>query len=379
MDFYEHMIESVKERVNKPSIFSTFLTLTSHEIKKLIRSKLFILFIIVNILIGMFFLLTINSVANSNADPLITTDTPDYILSNTTFKIDFEAADFDSDSKDQRWFLAYGPDFIAVNKTTGIMSLNPNGSHIARHLIVINVTDGDGGHDEMFFFLDVLNKNPSIYDETEYISPGKPDQEKGRDRDPQPKMAGPITSFLFFSQLVSGIIIIGLCAGSVSSEVGGIADSVLSKSANRMDYISSKFASRLITIVGFHAGFVCLLGWLFSRMGDETVPIENIILSAIIIECGLIFFIMMSILISSISSSTIFSVITAIVLWTVLPRLLNSFNDTKIASTDHLLELIPDFLAGVADVNLWCLFGAYLIPSAIFFVAAIFIFHRRDL
>jgi hypothetical protein len=63
----------------------------------------------------------------------------------------------------------------------------------------------------------------------------------------------------------------------------------------------------------------------------------------------------------------------------MLPGLLNLFKDTRIASTNYLFEILPDFLAGVADVSIWKLFGAYLIPSAIFYIAAVYIFNRRDL
>ena len=45
------------------------------------------------------------------------------------------------------------------------------------------------------------------------------------------------------------LVIIGLTASSVSSEAGELADSIMSKSVTRLDYVLAKFASR----IGVHA------------------------------------------------------------------------------------------------------------------------------
>jgi len=376
--FSERSSELLRAALRKGS-WAGFLTLSRHDLEQVVRSKVFLLFVVLNLLLGFVFLMQGLEQEYYNGEPIITTDTPDYILANLTSTVSFKAPDYDSDVDDQRWYIVEGPGFGELNKTTGVMTFEPNETHAGRHLFVINVSDGEGGEDVMHFNIDVLYRTPSIYDEPEYEAPPKPPEEKDRERTPRPRMAYTLTSFFFTAQLFSGILIVGLSAGSVSSEIGGIADSVLSKSASRLDYICAKFVSRLVPIVGFHAGFLGLLGIAFSRMGSELVPLGDIIVAFLAVECILVFFITLGIMFSTIAPSTLTSAISVLVLWTLLPRILNMSDDTKLASPDYLAELLPDLFAGLADVNLWHLFGAYLLPSLLFFLVAVWSFYRKDL
>jgi ABC-2 type transport system permease protein len=178
--------------------------------------------------------------------------------------------------------------------------------------------------------------------------------------------------------LGSAVIICVLTAGSISSERGTMADSVLSRGISRYQYFMGKWHARLATVLGTFL-FLCVL-LLISAMlllhEDLSWHGSLVALAAItallgtVITCG--------VTVSAIANSTIFGIAF---LWSILcaAGVLLSFLPARYPAPDRTLQRLPFILQGQYDITSlgqfvgWC-FLASLVTALI----GLAYFSRRD-
>jgi ABC-2 type transport system permease protein len=188
-----------------------------------------------------------------------------------------------------------------------------------------------------------------------------------------------MSDLLRWTVLGSVTLIIILTAGSITTERGTMADSVLCRGISRHQFFLGKWSARLTTILGtfFVVAAIVLLGSVFllhddnlSLLGSAVALLTVGALLTIIITCG--------VTISAIFNSTLLSVA---VLWLVLYG--TGFGlallPASYPSPDRALQNLPNILRGQFD---WTtvgrlLWGAGLI-SLIIGAVGMFHFSRRD-
>lgn len=188
-----------------------------------------------------------------------------------------------------------------------------------------------------------------------------------------------ISDLLRWIVVGSVTLIIALTVGSITSERGTMADSVLSRGISRYQYYLGKWHARMVTILLSFLGMAVL--WLIASyfLLDEDMALRGIIWSlatvcallAAIISCG--------VAISAMSNSTVLGIA---LLWLTLYGIsfLMSLIPTRIPSPERFLEKLPFILQGKytdLDSLLRLITGAVVI-SAIMTIAGMAYFARRD-
>jgi ABC-type transport system involved in multi-copper enzyme maturation permease subunit len=187
-----------------------------------------------------------------------------------------------------------------------------------------------------------------------------------------------IAELLRWTLLGSITLIVVLTAGSISSERGTMADSVLSRGISRHQYFLGKLHSRLATILITFAVMACvvLIAGVFLlhedvTFGGSAVAVGTVCaLLAAVITCG--------VTVSAICSSTVLGIA---LLWVMLygGGFALSLLPDRYPSPDRALASLPFILRGYYDPQilgrlvLWC-----LSVSVVVAVIGLAWFARRD-
>jgi ABC-2 type transport system permease protein len=146
-------------------------------------------------------------------------------------------------------------------------------------------------------------------------------------------------------------LIIILTAGSISSEMGTLADSVLSRGISRRQYFLGKWHARLVTVVltFFLLAALVLAGTLFL-LHDDTISLSGSLMAlaavaallAVVITCG--------VTVSAISSSTVLGIA---VVWLFLygGAFVLSLMPASWPAPDRALATLPTILCGLYDLE----------------------------
>lgn len=187
-----------------------------------------------------------------------------------------------------------------------------------------------------------------------------------------------VSQLLRWIVLGSTVIVCVLTAGSISSERGTMADSVLSRGISRYQYFLGKWHARLATVLGTFLvlGVLTLISALFllhedlswdgSLMALATVAA----LLAAVITCG--------VTVSAIANSTVLGIA---VLWSLLcgGSFLLYFLPPRYPSPDRALQRLPYILQGHYDfVALSQFVGWSVAVSCCAAVVGLVYFSRRD-
>ncbi|MCI0461847.1 MAG: ABC transporter permease [Gemmataceae bacterium] len=165
----------------------------------------------------------------------------------------------------------------------------------------------------------------------------------------QPSAADLMSELLHWTVLGSVTLIIILTGGSISSERGTMADSVLSRGISRNQYFLGKWHARLVAILGTYfllGGLVLAASFLVLHDENLSIPGSLVALGtvaallAIVISCG--------VTISAISNSTVLGIAA---LWLVLygSGFLLSLLPPSYPSPDRALRTLPNMLRGLYD------------------------------
>jgi ABC-type transport system involved in multi-copper enzyme maturation permease subunit len=187
-----------------------------------------------------------------------------------------------------------------------------------------------------------------------------------------------ISDLLRWSVLGSIALIIALTGGSISSERGTMADSVLSRGISRYQYFLGKLHARLIAILGTFLlmGLGALVGSFFLLHEDVTLlgcaaALTSILaMLAAVVTCGVSF--------SAIFHSSVFGIA---MLWMLLYGVGFALNflPASYPAPGRFLTNLPDILRGYYDsVMLGKLMLWSLGVSLVFALVGMVYFSRRD-
>jgi hypothetical protein len=188
-----------------------------------------------------------------------------------------------------------------------------------------------------------------------------------------------VSDLLRWSVLGSIALIIALAGGSISSEVGTMADSVLSRGISRYQYFLAKWHARLVSVIGTYIGMslVALVGsWLFLH-GDLSIMGSLVALATIAVM--LLVVTTCAVTVSAVANSTVLGIT---VLWVVLYGA--GFGLTLLPSDyptpDRALANLPNTLRGLYDLRaLGQLAGWSAMASGVVALVGFGYFARRDI
>jgi ABC-type transport system involved in multi-copper enzyme maturation permease subunit len=187
-----------------------------------------------------------------------------------------------------------------------------------------------------------------------------------------------ISHLLVWIVLGSTVIICVLTAGSISSERGTMADSVLSRGISRHQYFLGKWHARLATVLGtfFILGVLMLISAMLLLHEDLSWHGSLVGLAAIaallgaVITCG--------VTVSAIANSTVLGIA---VLWSILcaAGVLLSFLPSRYPTPDRTLLRLPYILQGHYDFTSLSQFvGWAILASCLTALVGLAYFSRRD-
>ncbi len=147
-------------------------------------------------------------------------------------------------------------------------------------------------------------------------------------------------------------LIIVLTAGSITSERGTLADSVLSRGISRYQYFLGKWHARVVTMLGTFFGFgvVVLVGSLVL-LRDENLSLLGSLVAMGTVAALLAAVISWGVTISAMSSSTLLGIA---VLWLAIygAGFILSLLPASYPSPDRALKSLPSILRGVYDTQM---------------------------
>jgi ABC-type transport system involved in multi-copper enzyme maturation permease subunit len=187
-----------------------------------------------------------------------------------------------------------------------------------------------------------------------------------------------ISDLLRWSVLGSVALIIALTGGSISSERGIMADSVLSRGISRYQYFLGKWHARLLAVVGtfLTMGLLALAGSFFFfhedlRFDGSLIALATLLaFLAVVTTCG--------VTVSAISNSTMLGIA---VLWLVLYGVGFSLAllPAHIMTPVRVLDNLPNTLRGYYDLGvLGRLIGWSMLSSLGVATFGLVYFARRD-
>ena len=146
-------------------------------------------------------------------------------------------------------------------------------------------------------------------------------------------------------------LIIALTAGTISSEGGTMADSVLSRGISRYQYFIGKWHARLALVLGtyFATSIAAMLGGYFMLHSDS-LTLHGGFVAILIVASMLLFVVTFAVSVSAMSSNTLVSIA---VVWVTLygGGFLLTQLPGSIPSPDRALQSLPNVMKGFYDWN----------------------------
>jgi len=161
-----------------------------------------------------------------------------------------------------------------------------------------------------------------------------------------------VTSGLSDYIYVWSLVIIGLAASSVSSEVGELADSILSKSVTRFDYVLAKFASRVAyTLIGFSVLTALLVG-LTLRLEADDYTVLGLASAILLIALTLVMLTTLGVGLSIVLPNSVTAIVTLLLLWYSMTIFFPVIG-LGLLSPGSLVSNLPDIVKGAWNWGNW--------------------------
>lgn len=175
------------------------------------------------------------------------------------------------------------------------------------------------------------------------------------------------------------MIIIGITGSAVSSELGELADSLLSKSVKRHEYILAKFCSRIVLVFTIYAGVSTVLAGLTIRTGINDIEICGLTFSILAVGLVLITLTTMGVMLSTVFPSTIMSIVALLVIWYSMTFFFPLFTELEFLSPSSLLEELPKIIQGNWSGTEWQTVFGFGLMSIAFIAISLLYFSNKDL
>lgn len=190
-----------------------------------------------------------------------------------------------------------------------------------------------------------------------------------------------INVLLIFFGCFGSIITAVVSSSSISGEIGGIADSLLSKSVKRWEYLLSKSLSQITVVcIVYFLILVLMVGilWNFEFLPDD-LSYRNLFFIIALVGLVLVFFSSIGVMFSSIFSKTIFSFLAGITVWFLLIFLFVITGWEFLYSPIEILQHFTPILENSWDVEYWKLILFYIGSPFLFLFISLMFFYQRDL
>jgi len=183
-----------------------------------------------------------------------------------------------------------------------------------------------------------------------------------------------LSDFIF----IWSMLIIGITASAVSSETGELADSIMSKSVKRYDYILAKFSSRVIYVMTIYGAITAVLVGMALRMMDNNHEVHELMVTILFVALALIMLTVIGVTLSTLVSNTVISIISLLILWYAMLFLFPILDLGFLAPGDLMIQL-EDVLQGVWSGEEWKTSAVYSSITIISIVLSTIYFTMKDL
>ncbi len=178
---------------------------------------------------------------------------------------------------------------------------------------------------------------------------------------------------------LSGIVVSILAVGAVSGESGMIADSILSKSVTRTEYMSAKIVARVGTALGIYVVVMLPFAYLVIRYAVPDTSIGGVAVGLAMVALLLTFLASFGIMLSTLLHNVLMAVLVLLV-GVVASGVVLQFVGLNWMSTTAVINELPRTFRGETPV--WdevrvLLVFPFLTAGAI--VSALWLFRRKDL
>lgn len=179
--------------------------------------------------------------------------------------------------------------------------------------------------------------------------------------------------------LIWSLFVIVNTSGAVSSEAGVVADSILSKSVTRYEYILAKMAARLVLVIGAYLLITLPSAYLIHRYGNGDLATGGVIWGMSIVGMMLVLLTSLAVALSTIFNRTMVAMLGAWGVWYAAGAITALFQVEYLSPLD-IVDALPATLAGdYHAVDQWRILAGFAIAAATVMGVAVVHFSRKDL
>jgi len=178
---------------------------------------------------------------------------------------------------------------------------------------------------------------------------------------------------------LSAIAVSVLAVGAVSGEAAMIADSILSKSVTRTEYLSAKIVARLGITLGVHIAVMVPFAYLVVRYAAPDTSAGGVTVGLLMVASLLAFLASMGIMLSTVSRNVLLEVLLLLVGIVISGVVLQFIGLTWMSATAVLNELPATFRGETPIWDEVRALGVFLILSATAIFSSLWLFRRKDL
>jgi hypothetical protein len=188
-----------------------------------------------------------------------------------------------------------------------------------------------------------------------------------------------LASLLATYPLIWSTFAIIVSGGAVSSEAGLVADSILSKSVTRYEYVLAKLSSRLVAVLGVYLLVVLPWSLLVLRQAKGDLWGAGVFWGLVLIGMTLFLLTSLSVALSTLFNRTLVAIVVVWFSWYAASGIF-AMLEVDYLSPGHIIENLPATLQGdfVMVEQLKILVGFGLL-SGLFIALAVWYFNRKDL
>jgi ABC-2 type transport system permease protein len=179
--------------------------------------------------------------------------------------------------------------------------------------------------------------------------------------------------------IIWSTFIIIVCSGAVASESGVIADSILSKSVTRYEYILAKFSGRLILVLGLYLIVAIPGGLLLASNADNDMTNAGAVWGIVSVGMMLLLLTSLSVGLSTLFNRTLVALMVVWFLWYVSSGLF-ALIQLDFMSPLHIVDTLSATLRGEYETGDQVrIVGIFGLLSVVTISGAIAYFARKDL
>lgn len=177
--------------------------------------------------------------------------------------------------------------------------------------------------------------------------------------------------------LIWSVIIIGLTASAVSSESGEFADSIMSKSVTRFDYLFAKFSARIVYVLTVFGAICLVVVGLSLRVLDNDYQTYGLVYSILLVVLALVTLTTLGVALSTVAPNTIIAIIGLLFIWYFM-ILFFPVAGIGFLSPSNLASGLPENIRGVWPSDEWETVVGYVAIALSSFGLSTIYFYFKD-